>query len=256
MRVLILSCNTGGGHNACAAAIQEELMSRDVPCDIRDGLNFLSKKASRFISEWHVRLYRRLPKLYGEGYSYVERHAQPIDETSAAYRLLEAGSQRLRACLLSQGYTHVLCTHLFPAMMLSQIQRKDPLPIRTAFVATDYTASPGYESVCVDQVFIPDPSLSRAFMRPDLPAQRIYGSGIPVQRAFHAQPDRRCAKQSLGIDPDHRHLLVMSGSMGCRPVKRTLKRRSIAEPKIHIVLAECKLNFIGTVLQCANRCVQ
>ncbi len=224
MKVLILSCNTGAGHNACAAAVQEALMARQIPCDIRDGLSFLSKEASRFISEWHARLYRNLPRLYGEGYRYAERHAQPMGDDSVAARFLSTGAHRLRACIASQGYTDVICTHLFPALMLTLIQREDPLPLRTAFIATDYTASPGYESIQADWVFIPDEELAADFARPDIPDERIVASGIPVRQSFHLPADRAAAKRVLGIDPGHRHLLVMSGSIGCGPLKRILKR--------------------------------
>ena len=36
MNVLILSCNTGGGHNSCAKAIAAELQSRGHTCRIDD----------------------------------------------------------------------------------------------------------------------------------------------------------------------------------------------------------------------------
>ena len=35
-KVLILSCNTGQGHNTVAKAIQEALNKRGVPADIRE----------------------------------------------------------------------------------------------------------------------------------------------------------------------------------------------------------------------------
>ncbi len=223
MKALILSCNTGAGHNACAGAMQEAIMSRGIPCDIRDGLSFLSREASKFISEWHVRLYRSMPKLYGEGYFHAERHVQGVNEDSMLYRFLSLGARSLRSCLLSQGYTHVLCTHLFPAMMLTELRRQDALPITTAFVATDYTASPGYEAVALDWCFAPAPELAEQFVNRNMPAGCVVPSGIPVSRAFLSRGDRAAAKRSLGVDPEHRHLLVMSGSMGCGPLKRILK---------------------------------
>ena len=56
MRVLILSCNTGEGHNSCAAAIQAEFESRGDQCLTMDALNFISEGTSKFVSKWHVRL--------------------------------------------------------------------------------------------------------------------------------------------------------------------------------------------------------
>ena len=42
MRTLILSCNTGAGHNSCARAIQEVYQSRGETCDVIDALLFIS----------------------------------------------------------------------------------------------------------------------------------------------------------------------------------------------------------------------
>ena len=33
MKVLVLSCNTGGGHNSCGKYICEELESNNIECD-------------------------------------------------------------------------------------------------------------------------------------------------------------------------------------------------------------------------------
>lgn len=223
MRVLLLSCNTGAGHNACAEAVREELARRGVPCDIRDALGFVSRKASTLIAQGHVFFYRNLPRLYGEGYSFAEKH-RAMDEDSAAYRFLATGCGRLRACVASQGYSAVICTHLFPAIMLTQLQREAPMDIVTAFIATDYTASPGYEAIATDWCFFPDESLRSEFERPDLPSMRLAASGIPVGAAFRAPGDARRARAALGIDPEHRHLLVASGSMGCGPVGKVLRQ--------------------------------
>ena len=55
MRTLILSCNTGEGHNSCAKAIQTEYAAHGESCEIVDALQFISKRASRFICDWHTR---------------------------------------------------------------------------------------------------------------------------------------------------------------------------------------------------------
>ena len=45
MKTLILSCDTGEGHNSCAKAIREEFLSRGEECDICEALHFLSEGA-------------------------------------------------------------------------------------------------------------------------------------------------------------------------------------------------------------------
>ena len=73
-KVIILSCNTGQGHNSCAEAIRETFEDRGVRCDIRDGLAFVSPGVSRFVSWGHSFMYRYLPGFFRWGYRVNEEH--------------------------------------------------------------------------------------------------------------------------------------------------------------------------------------
>ena len=95
MRVLILTCNTGGGHNAVAAALKESLESRGAGCDVMDGLGFISKKASKFVSKWHTRFYRRYPELYKAGYMSAEKDQGMDRRDGPVYRYIARGARRL-----------------------------------------------------------------------------------------------------------------------------------------------------------------
>ena len=95
MRVLILTCNTGGGHNAVAAALKESFESRGAGCDVMDGLGFISKKASKFVSKWHTRFYRRYPELYKAGYMSAEKDQGMDRRDGPVYRYIARGARRL-----------------------------------------------------------------------------------------------------------------------------------------------------------------
>ena len=82
MRVLILSCNTGEGHNSAARAVKEQFDNAKTVCEIADALAFLSPKASTFICKWHVRLYKKAPVLFGIGY----KKSAPIITTPLSAR--------------------------------------------------------------------------------------------------------------------------------------------------------------------------
>ena len=64
MRVLILTCNTGGGHNACAKAIQEVFVENSHSCETSDAISFVSEKLSKFMDWGHTTMYRHIPKLF------------------------------------------------------------------------------------------------------------------------------------------------------------------------------------------------
>lgn len=243
MKVLILSCNTGGGHNACAQALREQLLNMGHTCDVVDALGYVSERVSRFVSNWHVRFYRYFPKLYGKGYQYAQEHPGTFDDDSAAVKLLERGSARMREDIESGGYGAVICTHLFPAMMLSFVQHSAPLAVKTCFLATDYTASPSCNMVSLDYCVIPDASLKDEFLRAGIREETIVPCGIPVRARIEVQGDKRQAKRSFGVAPAHRHLVVMSGSMGAGPIRELvtcLVRRLPASCELTVVCSSNK----------------
>ena len=219
MRTLILSCNTGEGHNSCAKAIQETYAAHGETCDIVDALQFISKRASQFISDWHSRIYRHAPKLYKAGYHTAEERTSVFREGTTVYRYLTSGSEQLYHFILDGGYDNIICTHVFPALALTAMLKHHPMPLVTSFVSTDYTCSPSVENSELDYYFIPDVSLTEEFVQCGVPREKLIDSGMPVKQAFYQDTDKAAAKAELGLPADHQHLLVMCGSIGCGPIK-------------------------------------
>lgn len=220
MRVLILSCNTGGGHNACAGAIQEAFAEQGHLCDIADSLGFASDKLSKFMSWGHTAMYRHVPGLFRRGYGFAEKHPAMLNDDASVYRLLTGGTEQLRDFLQRGAYDTVICTHVFSGLLLNQTVKEYALRLHTAFIGTDYTCSPGTANSGLDRYFIPAASLAEEFIAQGVPARKLVPSGIPVRKEFYVRQDRAEAKRKLGIDPKHTHLLMMCGSMGCGPMER------------------------------------
>ena len=219
MRVLILTCHTGEGHNSTAAAIQEGFQAWGVPCDIVDSLGLISPTASALISSGHARLYRYAPKMFGTGYQYAENHPSVFDEGKLVYKYLASGAKRLYALVQKKGYDLIICAHVFPALMAAQLRRRYGLEIRTSFVATDYTCSPITGECDLDVYFIPHEGLADEFAAAGVPRERLVASGIPVRQAFWQRGDREESRKQFGLDRFTRHALLMCGSMGCGPME-------------------------------------
>lgn len=220
MRVLILSCDTGGGHNSCAFAIQQVFSEKGICCDTADALVFVSDRFSKFMSKGHTAMYRSVPGLFRFGYGFAEKHRSLLEEKAAAYKLLTSGTEELCAFLQKGGYDTVICTHVFSGMLMQQMLEEYPMDIKTAFVATDYTCSPGAPKKGMDYYFIPAASLTEEFVVKGVPKEKIVPVGIPVRKEFYISGDKNEAKRKLGILPGNSHLLMMCGSMGCGPIKR------------------------------------
>lgn len=220
--IIILSCSTGEGHNSCAHAIREQLELKGVDCRVCDAIGFIAPWLAALVAWGHGFVYRRLPALFSWGYRYCEEHPAVFEPGSFLYWLLSLGVARLNAALLEGGYDTIICTHVFSGLMVTQLRNKYGCPMKTALVTTDYTCHPGTQFCEMDRYFIADESLRDAQSAQGVACERIVVSGIPVRRAFFTQRAPEEAKAALGISRGSRHLLMMCGSMGCGPLRRTL----------------------------------
>ena len=56
MKILILSCNTGGGHNAAGRALKEELDRRGIENSMEDALRFGRAHTSALVSNGYINI--------------------------------------------------------------------------------------------------------------------------------------------------------------------------------------------------------
>ena len=176
MKVLILSCNTGGGHNSAASAICTYFEKMGCECDIVNALDFLPKARAEFISRGHELAYKYTPKLYGAGYRISEMLPQ-----NRLYEQNAKGADELCKVLFSGSYDVVISVHVFAAMMMTELRVSREINIPSFFVATDYTCSPGVSEIVADRYFIPHEKLREEFVSQGIPASRIVASGTPEE---------------------------------------------------------------------------
>lgn len=212
MRVLILSCSTGGGHNSAAGAIKSCFEAHGIHCDIADTLELHSKGMSKIISRGHVFVYRHLPKAFGVGYRFEEKHGNAF-----IYQQSAVGSDDLYNYIVGNKYDTVICVHVFPSLTMTAIRKKYNPDIKMYFVATDYTCSPGVQREDMDAYFVPC-GLREEFVSCGVPNGKIAETGIPVRTDFFARGDKKAAKCSFGLDENKKTILLMCGSMGCGPI--------------------------------------
>ncbi len=219
MKCLILSCNTGEGHNSAAKAIKEYFELMGDSCDIVDSLVFLSNEASKIISKGHIFVYRNLPKLFGATYRFEENHPPKQGEDSVIYDIVSNGCYKLRKYLENNRYDAIISVHIFSSMMVTRLKKQGKINLPVYFVATDYTCSPGACECDADLYFIPHEDLTDEFVRCGLSREKLVPSGIPVSQSFYKKTPKSDAKRALKFKEDERIILLACGSMGCGPIK-------------------------------------
>lgn len=218
MRVLILTCNTGGGHNAVAAALRDSLQRCGASCDVMDGLGFISKKASKFVSKWHTRFYRRYPKLYKAGYMSAEGDKEMDRRDGPVYRYIARGARRLGRTLQSGGYDAVVCVHVIPAMMMTALKQAWSACPVFCFVATDYTCSPTVGACTPDICVIPHQELADEFVSCGIAAIPFCPPASPCVPPSASAVTGPRRGEPWACPETGRHIVLMSGSIGCGPM--------------------------------------
>lgn len=232
MKVLILTCNTGGGHNAAAKAISKELTRRNIENEVKDALEFVPRTKKELIENGHSIVYKYAPNLFGEGYEFLDKqpHNHLLYMDFSRYALF------ISNYIAKHQFDTAVCVHEFPAIMLSNARNLYQIEIKQYFVATDYTCSPGVNDLTMDKWFIPF-GLKNEFAEKGIDAEKIVETGIPVDSLNYEKIDKIEARRALGIREDIPLVLISAGTFGCGPVKEIAEElRKLGNEKAGIVI--------------------
>ena len=242
MRVAMLSCNTGEGHNSAARSIEKVLNTHDVQCELLDVLSCMSPKLSKFLCDWHARLYKYAPKLWDVGYRVVENQEHKLGSKKTMAERFSFGAKKLKAWLDAGDFDGIICTHVFASMMVTYLRKKNELDLPCYFVGTDYTRYPYVERCDMDGFMVPAADLVEEHVQSGISREKVIPSGIPVRQEFYERGEKLTARESLGLPVDKTILLLMGGSMGCGPIAKMAKSLKARLPENCIVVAICAKN--------------
>lgn len=222
MEALILTCSTGGGHNAAAYALAEALSDRGHGVKVMDPYTLVGERLAKAVGGTYVRAVQISPRLFGIIYKIGDTYRRlPIK--SPVYIVNGRLAKRLDAYFKENKTDVVLCTHVFPAEMLTYMRNNGMKTPKVIFVSTDYTCIPFTEETCCDYYIVPSRDLNDEYIRRGIPEEKIILSGIPVRKAFREGPSKENARKALGMDPDSEYLILSGGSMGAGKLRIALR---------------------------------
>ncbi|MGM9606078.1 MAG: glycosyltransferase [Oscillospiraceae bacterium] len=217
MHILILSCNTGGGHNSAASAVVESMCSRGHTGERVDFLSLAGEKVSELVSGAYVGVVKKMPAVFGVTYGVgraVSSAEHALGVRSPVYLACERVIPALERYLDEHPCDAIVAPHTFPALALTEMKRRGiPLPLTVA-VATDYTCTPFFEEGDCDYTMIPSELCMDEFVRRGFPREKLVPLGIPVSEGFQHRVGKEESCRLLGLEPEFRWVLLMGGSMG------------------------------------------
>lgn len=215
MKVLLLSCSTGEGHNRCAQAVRDALEARGVTAGLSDMLRmFGGNNGPLSFDRVLNRISGSTPSVFGAMYHAGEVYSA-TGIPSPVYLANTRYAEKLGAVLREGDYDAVVCSHLFPMEALTKLRKKDPPRAKCYGVLSDYTCIPFLAETDLDAYFLPHEAVRDACVRAGMDADRLKVTGMPVAKTFREPMTRTEARAALGLPQDRKIYLIMTGGIGC-----------------------------------------
>ncbi len=227
MKILVLSCSTGGGHNACGHYIEKEFKKNNIICDFADYFDILGPKAKERSEKIYLGSTKGNGNLFKLAYKIGEAYSK-TGITSPVYSLNKLGKDKLYSYIKTNNYDMVIAPHLFPAMAVTTL-KKEGKDIKLINIATDYHVIPFWEETKPDYFVIPHSSLKEDFIKKGFKEETLLEFGIPVSSSFHK------IENNLYLKANKEIILITSGSMGFGKMKEITKSLLEQNQNIYII---------------------
>lgn len=213
MNILLLSCKTGGGHDAAANALKEQFVLMGHDAFVFDYLTLASVKTAKMVANIYVKTVQKTPAVFGMAYNLgmsVSKHFKK----SPVYLANKKMGKYLEVYLKEHHYDAIVMTHLYPAETITYMKEKGISLPPTFGVFTDYTVIPFWEETNCDYYITPHASLTEECIKRGLNKEKLHPFGIPFSPKILANVSKEEACLDLELDSNKKIILLIGGSMG------------------------------------------
>ena len=223
MRVLIVSVTAGYGHHASAKAVSDRLEHCGARVLTVDLFKYISKLLYDTIDKGYLLSVKYARKPYGQVYSALETN-RTLRRLSIANIATDTIANRFLSYIEKFNPDVIVCTHVFPAMIMDELKSRGRLSAVTIGIITDFTVHPFWDDVPnVEYIVVASELLTIRAKKHNIDPSRILPFGIPVQTKFTVSLDKAECRRELGIQEDRNTVLIMGGSMGSGNIEKLVK---------------------------------
>ena len=198
MKILLLSCSTGEGHNHCALAVKEALDARGHETSFLDMLHMFGAPGPLSFDKILNRISTKAPDVFGMMYHAGAMYSA-TGVTSPVYMANIRHARQLNAFIRDNGYDAVVCSHLFPMETLTFLRRWERCEVKCCGILSDYTCIPFLAETDLDAYFLPHSEVRELCIQAGMPAEKLIVSGMPVAARFLAPMDKAAARVRLAL---------------------------------------------------------
>ncbi len=251
MNVLIFSVSIGNGHDQVAHTLRNEFIRQNNSSRVKiiNTISYISPILDKVILDGYLNILKFYPKAWGKLYEKTNRLDPIIDINDIANRLMTG---RLRKTTLSFDPDVIICTHSFPAAIISSLRHKSRIQRPLITVITDFNIHSSYINENTDYYVIPHEDLTYVMENFGVSREKVLPFGIPIKREFAELKNREELRKKLGFDKK-KTILVMGGGLGLGGINNIVKAIDNYMDNIQIIAIagrnqrlEAKLNTLST----------
>ena len=121
MKAIILSCGTGGGHNAAGLAVKEELESRGHSVLMLNPYSLKSERTERIINQVYIKTVQKAPRVFGAVYALGNAYRR-LPFRPPVYFVNGGMAKRLDMFFKEEKPDIVIMPHVFPAEIITNMK--------------------------------------------------------------------------------------------------------------------------------------
>ena len=173
------------------------------------------------------------PSLYGKLYNHSESDS---GLATISAKINEIMSFRLFPFVQKYNPDIIVCTHPFPAEMMSIIKSKNKTSIPVVTMLTDYAVHNFWLHPFTDAYVVSNSDMTSDMILRDINKKQIYELGIPVKPSFIHHYDKNDTLSELSLSPDKPTILVMGGSLGMGKISNVYEQLQKIKEDIQIIV--------------------
>lgn len=231
--ILFFSVSIGAGHDSAAKALEQQLLEKNPELKTRiiDTFDYINHTLHKVVLESYMETLKFNPKVWGYLYDQAEGGERIIDLGQILNKLL---SHKLHQLIEEFKPDMMICTHAFPAGILSVLKAKTNIDVPVVAILTDYTVHGFWIHPNIDYYIIPSNELMFECIERGMPEQKIRPYGIPINNEFAHALDKEKIKEKLGLK-NGPVVLVMGGGLGLGSVKETVMSLLSADSNLQVL---------------------
>jgi processive 1,2-diacylglycerol beta-glucosyltransferase len=215
-KIAIFSVSAGAGHLRAAQALQAAAAkwypeTETVHIDL---MEYVPKLFRKVYTETYIKIIERHPALWGYLYDRSDREKADSSLNRLRIAIERLSTRKLSRVLKDLAPDLIICTHFLPAQLLSRKIAHGTFDRPVWVQVTDFDLHALWVHEHMSGYFAANEEVAWRMRNSGIHGDRIHVTGIPVMPVFSEPRSRFECSLELGLDPDRKILLMMSGGAG------------------------------------------